>query len=240
MKLSKRAIAPTKSGIFNTVWNNTKLSMKHGNRAETTDGKGYTLFVDGLYQGSYVDYIDVIGDKKGGTSTKMLLDQPDKWSNILMIFNSLAVSVKVIHVIRNPYDNIATGLLYSYSSPSNFGIVKQSNQTYQFNPNAVNEKIKSYFTFHKAIVDATKTYNLDIIELHGKDLISDPRGTLLKLCNNLRVNCSDNYLDICSNKVYKSESRTRLKIKWTDDQLKEVQENIEKYSNLKDYSFDSM
>ena len=52
-KLSKGAIAPTKSAIFNTVWSNTKLSIKHGrNRAKTTDGKGYTLFVDGLYQGS--------------------------------------------------------------------------------------------------------------------------------------------------------------------------------------------
>ena len=52
--------------------------MYDGLRAKTTDSKGYTLFVDGLYQGRYVDHIDVIGDKKGLITVKMLLENPYK------------------------------------------------------------------------------------------------------------------------------------------------------------------
>ena len=51
-----------------------------GFRAASFNGKGYTLFVDGLYQGRYIDHIDVIG---GGATTYMLLTQPKKWSNVL-------------------------------------------------------------------------------------------------------------------------------------------------------------
>ena len=70
-----------------------------------------------------------------------------------------------------------------------------------------------------------------MIEIHGKDLISHPRDTLLKLCNDLGVACSNKYLEVCSNKIYKSESRTRHLIKWTDANLKLMKQYIGKYSS---------
>ena len=51
-------------------------------------------------------------------------------------------------------------------------------------------------------LDSKKKYNLDIIEIHY-DLISDPRGTLFKVCNSLEVTCSNNYMQICSKKYLK-------------------------------------
>ena len=44
-------------------------------------------------------------------------------------------------------------------------------------------------------MDGKKEYNLDIIEMHNKDLILDPRGILMKLYGSLGVTCSDSYLD---------------------------------------------
>ena len=107
-------------------------------------------------------------------------------------------------------------------------------------PGQVNGWINNYFAYLKAIIKAKKTYNLDVIEIHGKDLISHPRDTLLKLCNDLGVACSNKYLEVCSNKIYKSESRTRHLIKWTDGNLKLMKQYIGKYSSLKDYSYDSL
>ena len=104
----------------------------------------------------------------------------------------------------------------------------------------INSFIDNYFTYLRTILSAKKEYNLDIIEIHNKDLILDPRGTLLKLCGSLGVTCSDNYLDICSNKIYKTESRTRHLINWTNEGLEMVQQNIGKYNLLKDYTFDSL
>ena len=243
-KLSKGTIAPTKQEICNTVWKNSVKSITgHGKRANTTVSKGYTLFVDGLYQGTYVQYIDVIGDKKAGITTKLLQKQPDIWARVFTTLKSLVGTIKVIHVIRNPYDNVATMAFFNYNSQhkkSEFAKLKQSNQTYVIDSDVIDEQIKIYFLYHQAITNAKNKYNYDLIEIHGKDLISDPRGTLLKMCNDLGVTCSDNYLEVCSNKVFKTESRTRHKIKWTDEQLKMIQNNINKFSNLKDYNFDSM
>ena len=242
--LSNRSLTPTKSKIFNALWENTITStVNNGSRTELESKKGYTLFVDGLYQGKYVDHIDVIGDKKGVSTTGMLLKKPDEWLYCFNIVKSLAGTLKVIHVIRNPYDNIATMILFTTISAKHFVRLKASNNTSKISSKidstTIENNIKKYFSMFKAIADARKRYKLDIIEIHGKDLISNPRGILLKMCNDLRVTCSDNYLEICSNKIYKTESKTRYMIQWTNDQLQEIQQNIEKFSSLRGYSFDS-
>ena len=239
-KLSDGSLAPIKSEIFNALWVNTRKDLKNGLRAKSTEAKGYNLFVDGLYEGSYVDHIDVIGDKKGGITTKLLTTKPDKWSHVYDILKSLNVTIKVIFVIRNPYDNIGTSLFYeqnSYKAVNKFGGIKQSNNTYNFDPTIIQKSIKSYFLYHQGIANTKKKYNLDVIEIHVRDLISDPRGTLLNICDNLGVICSESYLEICSNKIFKTESKTRHLVKWTDEQLTMIQQDIEKYSCLKGYNF---
>ena len=109
-RLSDGSLAPIKSEIFNALWSNTREDLTNGLKAKSTDGKGYNLFVDGLYEGSYVDHIDVIGDKKGGITTKLLATEPDKWLHVYDILISLNVTIKIIFVVRNPYDNIGTSL----------------------------------------------------------------------------------------------------------------------------------
>ena len=79
-----------------------------------------------------------------------------------------------------------------------------------------------------------------MIEIHGKDFISDPKGTLSKICSSLGVTCYDDYLEICNSKLYKHESRTRHLLEWTEEQLARIQENIDKYTDLRQYSFHSM
>ena len=52
-KLSgKSPLALNKPTIFNALWKSTKQTIINGFRAKSTNYKGYTLFVDGLYQGS--------------------------------------------------------------------------------------------------------------------------------------------------------------------------------------------
>ena len=239
-KLANGSIAPNKIDIFNALWRNTRQTIIDGLRAESTNYKGYTLFVDGLYQGKYVDHIDVIGDKKGGTTADMITYCHWSWLKSFIILRSLKFPMKVFHVIRNPYDNIATIILVAIMGEEKLGKFKKSNKTIKVNSDLVELQIEMYFALHKAIVDTTKAYDLDVIEIHGKDFISDPKGTLLKICNCLGVTCYKNYLEICNNKIYKSESRTRHMLEWTSEQLQMIQQNIDKHSNLKGYNFHSV
>ena len=237
-KLSTGSLAPTKPAIFNALWNHDRRNARW---FEANSVKGYTLMVDGLYEGKYVDHIDVMGDKRGDLTIKLFIDHPSNWSRVYDTLQSLNVTLKVIHVIRNPYDNIASMVFLSDKTKySIFKNIKRSNETYTFDSNYTAKLIKKYFQYHQAVVSVREKYNLDIIEVHGKDLVSDPKGTLLRLCDQLGVTCSDDYLEKCSNKVFKTESRTRHLLKWTEEQLELIEQNIKKYNCLEGYTFDSM
>ena len=150
--------------------------------------------------------------------------------------------MKGIHVVRNPYDNIATLVFFSFDNVTNenFGDIKNSNKAFKFKSNVIADVIDAYFRLQHAIEIGIQRYNLDIIVIHNKDLILDPRNTLIKLCDFLHVTCSDEYLQICTNKIYKTESVTRHMIEWTDDQLGVIQRNIHKFSWFKGYNFNSL
>jgi len=51
-----------------------------------------------------------MGAKKGGQTTRQLF-QKENVNAVLQIEKALKIPIKYIHVIRNPYDNIATMLL---------------------------------------------------------------------------------------------------------------------------------
>ena len=51
--------------------------------------------------------LKVIGDKKGGRTSKILID-PSNMSKLEAIRQLVQVPMKFIHVVRNPFDNIST------------------------------------------------------------------------------------------------------------------------------------
>ena len=51
-----------------------------------------------------------MGAKKGGKTTRQLF-QKENVNAVIQIEKALKIPIKYIHVIRNPYDNIATMLL---------------------------------------------------------------------------------------------------------------------------------
>lgn len=60
-------------------------------------------------------FLQVIGDKKGGL-TSSLLTNPKKTEILVEIGKIVQVPMKFIHVIRNPFDNIATVMLRATGS----------------------------------------------------------------------------------------------------------------------------
>ena len=45
------------------------------------------------------------------------------------------------------------------------------------------QEISHYFSLHKATLNAKEKFKLDTIEIHSKDIILDPKGTLLRICD---------------------------------------------------------
>ena len=118
--------------------------------------------------------------------------------------------------------------------------MKQNNQSHEVDANDMQKYITKYFNFFQVIQEVKNKYNLNLLEVHGKDLIENPKTTILGMCSFLGVTCSDHYLEICTNKLYKTKSKTRYKLKWSDQLISTVQNFIMNFDSLRRYhSFDS-
>ena len=84
-------------------------------------------------------------------------------------------TLKMINVIRNPFDNIATSVLFSSLASKEwsigFGDIKQSNETHEVNSRIIMQEISHYFSLHRATLNAKEKFKLDTIEIHSKDII---------------------------------------------------------------------
>ena len=125
----------------------------------------------------------------------MFVDDPSKWEQIFFKLKSMLndIPIKVIHVIRNPYDNIVTKVLYRSGGTKKTTAVKYNNITRMVNLDKMNYCVCEYFTMFQAIQQMKSKYDLDYLEVHGKDLIENPKNILLRMCEFLGVSCSDDY-----------------------------------------------
>ena len=235
----------SKAAVFNELWGNSYNSCHSGGLRSSSSrdvkNKGYTLQVKGLYQGSYVSHVDVIGDKSGGHTAALLSHNPLEWDKVIKQLKSLInIPFKIIYVIRNPFDNIASALLYK-SKSYHMSSVRRSNETFDIGRDKeLTNQINRHFAVHKGIMNAKQQYNLDLLEVHVKDLVEHPDSTIMKLCDFLGVSCSDTYIQSCSDTLFKTESKTRYRVEWTKDLISKVENYILKYDNLLRYrSFDS-
>ena len=227
--------------LLNLIWEKSYRMANLGGLKRSK--KGYSLSVGGSWQGSYQSYINVIGDKHGGKIAKEFMGNPELFQSHLNKLRSLIkMPIKVIHVIRNPYDNIATIALYRHFDQSriNISATRKSNKTISIKAVILEKAISYYFKLFQVSESMRHQFNLDIMDVHGKDLITNPTVIVNKMCDFLRVSCSNNYLNTVGRKIFSSESKTRYKVAWTDEQLSEIRENILKYNTLRRYSdFDS-
>ena len=233
-----------KSVMFNKLWRNSYYSFKRGHRSQRDNVKGYTLAIEGLYQGTYQSYVEVIGDKKAGKTTMLLAYNFTEWEKAHQRLKSIVdLPFKVFHCIRNPYDNIATLIIdnavnFGSLNYTTIGKIRVGSENYTFDPNVIDQWIDLYFDYYQAIENSK--FKLDMLQMHNQDLIMKPREAIKEICDFLEVTCSNDYLDICGEKVFKTSSKSRYKIVWEDHQLSKIKSHIKKFSSLRRYiEFDS-
>ena len=228
----------SKSLLFNKIWRTSYQKATAKKSSLHSTDKGYSLAIDNLYQGMYESYIDVIGDKMGGDTSVLYFTDPVEFEYQLNMLRDIIdkIPFKVFHVIRNPFDNIATIALYEYISfQVEIALIKSGNETLTLDTARIFSAITHFFLRYQAAEDIKQRFDLDVMEIHNKDLISNPKVIIQNICVFLNVFCSDEYLNTVSDKIFKDESKTRYNVLWTNDHITKVKENILKHDNLKQY-----
>ncbi|MGF1478316.1 MAG: sulfotransferase [Cyanophyceae cyanobacterium] len=183
-------------------------------------GGGYTYDVSGQYQGAF-EKIRVIGDKHGEFTVTALAANPELLQKLREV---VKVPVRFIHVVRNPFDNIAT-----------MALKQAKNKTLD-----LQATIDRYFRVCTSVIKVKAMIDSgDVFELRQEDFIEDPKAQLRHLCHWLGVEPSVDYLNACTKIVFESPHKSRHKISWDQSSREAVEAKIRLFPFLEGYTFDS-
>ena len=102
---------------------------------------------------------------------------------------------------------------------------------------SLDNQINSYFHQVRSVVEMIDELKLQVTEVHSKEFIANPKATLRRLCLTLHIDCSGEYLHMCAERTFASESHSRSLVKWTPSLIDKVHHNMQKYKHLQRYSF---
>ena len=175
----------------------------------------YPFQVPNQWQGRFEE-LRLAGDKRGGAVSRCIADHPDFLNRVREL---VGVPLRLIHVVRNPFDNIAA-----------ISIRQEMSLT---------EAADFYFRHTRVTADLDRTLSPEEwLTLRHEELIADPRSSLEALCRFLGLDAPADYLDDCRRVVFASPTRTRDKVSWAPDLQRDVEERKNAVSFLADYSFD--
>lgn len=221
--------------LYGALYKNSVESATNGWRSQQKTQKGYTLGVDYLWQASFTQ-LKAIGDKSGAVTAQLFEKDPERFLEILhQLKRTVRVPIRLIHVVRNPYDMISTRLLYADGEKKtklpattarkhcdDYGLRYQTNRTFHLVSGVHN------------LLERTK---LPVLDVHHADLVRNPRKTVSTICRFLNLPCPDDYLDACEKKTYSATSKTRMLVSWPEGMMEEVYQLTRPYSFLWRYSF---
>lgn len=183
---------------------------------EGREWTGYSYDVPGQWQGR-VRELRVIGDKKAGRSTRRLIERPEL---LPQLRERVQVPLRFVHVVRNPYDNIAT------------------RQRRGAQRRTLRESIELYFRLARAVdVVRDRIGAHAMLDVRHEDLVARPRAELARMCDFLGLDAPEAYLEDAAEVVHPSPNRTRARAGWTKPLIRDVRARCADHPALAGYSY---
>jgi hypothetical protein len=179
--------------------------------------QAYSFEIPGQWQGSQQN-LQVIGDSKAGITTRRLAENPGLLERLDQVM--AGVAVKLIMVIRNPYDPI-TAMMIRGKRPFDNAMAR-------------------YFTNIKYLVALREVIDVSDLEVvRYEDFVYRPKERLNQICHFLGVSAGEDYLNDCAAIIYDSPEKIRHMVSWQTEWIKAVETEIERYDFLQGYSFEN-
>ena len=175
---------------------------------------GYRYAVAGQWQGRF-RRLRVIGDKKGGRSTARLGNDPGLLDRLQRI---VRIPVRMVHVIRDPFDTIAT--------------------MHRRGEGSLEACAERYFELVDVNQAVRRRVGQGVLDLHHIDLVRDPRRELERLCAHVSIDPDRSYVDACASIVSSSPHRSRHEVRWPRALRHDIEVRIGDVDFLAGYTFD--
>jgi hypothetical protein len=184
---------------------------------------GYSYLIPNQWQGKYKQ-LKVVGDKKGGVSSRLLTQNPQLIEQLQSV---LQMNIKIIHVVRNPFDIITTMASWK-------GEKRIENITGEM----LQEQTEQFFMRVEAVQQAKNNPKYPVFDLYNEQLTAQPAQTLSQLCTFLGVDAPEDYLKDCASIVFAKSKQSRQTAPWNEQLKQWVLNKTQKYDFLKHYTFD--
>jgi hypothetical protein len=177
----------------------------------------YSFEVPGQWQGRH-DSVEVVGDSKAGIATQRLGDDPGALADLGHLIGP--ASLKVVHVVRNPFDPIAVMMIRGGRS--------------------IDGAIDRYFANCDILADLHSRLDAGTIEIvQYENMVAESRTVLTNVCRFLGVDCTDEYIEACVSVVRPEPERERTRVDWTGPVVADIEARAQRYPFLSGYRFDS-
>ena len=235
----KGSMYQNRSFLYNELYQNSYNNAEKGWRSSVKNQKGYTLAVEDSWQGSFEKLL-VIGEKSGAVTVQTYNNDPWLFTQALKeLQHTVQVPVKVIHVVRNPYDIISTRLLYA-DGKTHKSKVHATMDMKHVSPHNLSMQVNRTIHVVQSVQELLQNCSLTSLEIHTADLVVDPKHVMNNLCLFLGVDCSEEYLKKCSDKIFVRQSQTRHLVEWSEELVEKVYQMIIKpYQPFWRYTFTS-
>jgi hypothetical protein len=195
--------------LYYLVLENSRIFAQHGR----TWGR-YSYAVAGQHQGRHAE-LKVIGDKKGGRTTDRIRQD---WRLLAKLRTAVSLDHRFVHIIRNPFDNIATLA------------IRQGRD--------VARVAEWYLSLCRTNQRIRQELQAQVIDLHYEDFLQAPATWLRRLCEFLGVSPEQTYLNACCEIVNPTPHKSRHEVAWASGVRQAVEHEQRSCEFLRRYSFD--
>ena len=215
-----------KADIFNSLYNSSVFNAYGGWRSNSTTSKGYNLHMT-EWHGRFTT-LNVIGDKSGGDVAAYF------YKNYTMIetcYRQLVTTIQIpvlfIHVVRNPFDMIATAVVRWTTRSEDMRRMLSNGQKIEIPLEYYDEIITCTFHLADAVTRVKKFAN--VLEIVQEEYVRNPRYYVKLICTSLHLSCTREYIDACVKKAYTETTRSRDLLVWPPDIKKRIKDEAKKY-----------
>jgi hypothetical protein len=179
-------------------------------------GRRWTEFdysVPGQHQGSFTQ-LRLIGDKKGGRTSLWLARRPELLDRLE---ETVGVPVVLVHIVRNPYDNVAT--------------MHRRGSTWE-------DSAASYLEMARTVLALRERHPSEfLVEGHLRDLIAAPEVEIGRLASEVGLAPAEGFAEGCARVIAGAERRSSKEMSWPRGLQQELARQFEEIDFLRGYAF---